>query len=110
MASDALSDTLVGVYPTCQRPDEVELANSAFGKEDWDEYRQFVCSMLAVRGLSTRVIRCGTDVTFERMKQFSRPVPHDDSLPARVCEVEVVREDGSTVIGYTLYLNIERPE
>ncbi|MCZ6859560.1 MAG: hypothetical protein O7I42_04670 [Alphaproteobacteria bacterium] len=57
--------------------------------------------------MRARVIRCAADVTNERMKRFSHPVPRDDSLPSRVCELEIIRDDGSEVIGYTFYLNIE---
>lgn len=79
----------------------------AVEREAWQEFKRMNCALLGARGMHARVIRCAADVTNERMKHFSHPVPRDDSLPAQVCELEIIRDDGSGVIGYTFYFNIE---
>ncbi len=101
------AEILSGIWPTCRDPGEVEPADVAAEREAWDEFKRMNCALLGARGMRARVIRCAADVTNERMKRFSHPVPRDDSLPSRVCELEIIRDDGSEVIGYTFYLNIE---
>lgn len=104
----ALSDVLEGYYPTCWEPWEVEEARAAIAQGKWDEYKKMNCALAGAQAMPVRVIRCAADVTDERMQHFSRPVPRDSSLSARVCEIELFYEDGSSGIHYTFYFNIER--
>ncbi len=108
LGNEASSETLSGLYPTCWEPWEVEQADMAASQQNWDDWKKFKCGLLGSRGMRVRVIRCATDVTDKKMQHFSRPVPRDDSLPVRICEVEAFFDDGSSGIGYTFYFNIER--
>lgn len=98
---------LIGVWPTCWKPEEVDKANAAANRRDWVEWRTMKCGLLGDIGTPVRVIRCAADVTPVRMKHFSRPVPRDANLPDRICEVEAFEDDGSSGIYYTYYFNIE---
>ena len=104
----ALADELTGFWPTCWEPWEVEKADAAAKRLDWVEWRTMKCGLLGDSGARVRVIRCAADVTPARMKRFSHPVPRDDSLPDRICEVEMFYEEGGTGIHYTYYFNIEK--
>lgn len=108
LGNEASSETLSGLYPTCWEPWEVEQADMAASQQNWDDWKKFNCGLLGDRGTRVRVIRCAADVTDERMKHFSRPVPRDNSLPTRVCEIEAFEDDGSSGVYYTFYFNIER--
>ena len=101
-----LADKLSGVWPTCWAPWEVEKANAAADREDWVEWRTMKCGLFGDYGTPVRVIRCAADVTPAQRKRFSHPVPRDDSLPDRICEVEAFEDDGSSGIYYTYYFNI----
>ncbi len=108
-SSDAVwADELIGIWPTCWEPWEVAKAHAAVRRDDWVEWRTMKCGLLGDGGTPVRVIRCAADVTPARMKRFSRPVPRDDSLPDRVCEVEAFEDDGTSGIYYTYYFNVEK--
>lgn len=102
----ALSDVLEGYYPTCWEPWEVEQARAAIAQGKWDEYKKMNCGLSGDRGARVRVIRCAADVTDEIMQQFFRLVPRDETLPARICKVELFYESGASGIHYTYYFNI----
>lgn len=108
LGNEASSETLSGLYPTCWEPGEVEQADMAASQQNWDAWKKFNCGLLGARGMRVRVIRCAADVTNKKMLNFSRPVPRDDTLPARICEVELFYDNGGSGIHYTHYFNIER--
>lgn len=101
-----VTDWLRGTWPTCWEPWEVEKAHAAVRRDDWVAWRTMKCGLHGDYGTPVRVIRCAADVTPAQMKRFSLPVPRDDSLPDRICEVEAFEDDGSSGIYYTYYFNI----
>ncbi len=106
-STDAVwADELSGFWPTCWEPWEVEKAEAAVDRADFAAFLAMNCSLLGESGTRVRVIRCAADVTRARTGRFSQPVPSDDSLPDRICEVEAFEDDGSSGIYYTYYFNI----
>ncbi len=102
------ADELTGTWPTCREPWEVEKAATAAHRKEWVTFLTMKCGLFAYRGTPVRVIRCAADVTPARMKRFSNPVPRDESLPNRVCEVEASEKDGSSAIYFTYFWNVEK--
>lgn len=100
------ADELSGVWPTCWEPWEVEQANTAWERQELATFRKFKCGLFGEYGTPVHVIRCAADVTPEEMKRYFDPVPRDDRLPGRVCEVEVFEDGRSKGIYYTYYFNI----
>lgn len=107
-SDEVQGDELMGLYPTCWEPWEVEKAKAAVDRLDWVEWRTMKCGLYGDAGARVRVIRCAADVTPERMVFFSNPVPRDESLPDQICEVEMFYEDGGSGRHYTNFLNIEK--
>ncbi len=99
---------LLGIWPTCWEPGNVEKASAAADRLDWATLRTFRCSLFGDLGTPVRVIRCAADVTPARMNYHFDPVRSDDSLPDEICEVETFDNDGSSGIYYTHFLNIRR--
>lgn len=104
----ALAQNLRGIWPTCWEPGEVEIADAAANRNDWDAFRKMKCGLGGDSRTPVRVIRCAADVTPAKMEQHFDPVPRDASLPDWVCEVEAFEDDGNSGIYYTYFINIER--
>ncbi len=105
-SDEVRGDELLGFWPTCWDPENVEKAKAAVDRFDWDTLQTMKCGLLGYARTRVRVIRCAADVTRLRAGRFSHPVPSDDSLPDRICEVELFYDDGSSGIHYTHFLNI----
>ncbi len=107
-AAGAHAELLRGIWPICWEPWAVQQANVAASQRKWDDVKKFNCSVMGALGMRVRVIRCAADVTDQKMRRFTHPVPRDDSLPTQICEVELFGEKGNLFgIYYTYYFNIE---
>lgn len=100
------TDKLIGIWPTCWEPGNVEKAEATVDRVDFAAFLAMNCGLFGDYGTPVRVIRCAADVTRARTGRFSQPVASDDSLPDQICEVEAFEDDGSSGIYYTHFLNI----
>ncbi len=107
-AAAAHAELLRGIWPICWEPRAVQQANVAASQRKWDDVKKLNCGLAGALGMRVRVIRCAADVTDEKMRRFTHPVPRDDSLPIQICEVELFGKKGNLFgIYYTYYFNIE---
>ncbi len=112
-ASEAASITastgkLRGFLPTCLEPDNVEKAQAAADRGDFDAWRTLICVGYRTRGTPVQVIGCGAVTAPWQVELFVNLAPPDDRLPNDVCEVEMFVPGDDTAIVYTHYMNIER--
>ncbi len=112
-ATDTAPDTvstskLRGYWATCFDPENIEKAEAAADRGDFDAWWPLKCGGYGFEDMPVRVIRCAANLIPVQMKRFSDPVPLDDGLPDDICEVELFLPDGGTAIAYTYFLNIDR--
>lgn len=107
-AAGAHAELLRGIWPICWEPWAIQQANVAASQGKWDDVKKLNCSVMGALWMRVRVIRCAADVTDEKMRRFTHPVPRDDSLLTEICEVELFGKKGNRFgIYYTYYFNME---